>query len=197
MNRIAAALLLVLLATAVQAANVFIRDGASGSGADWSDALDDLPASLTRGNTYYIADGTYAGYTFDDDASGTTTITIKKCSASDHGTETGYVSTYCDGQANFSGQFAFTRPYYVINGAYRNDSDWKSTSSYGFRVQNFRASRLDGGHSPSTECSADNITVQYTHVGTSGTTFSGFYDGEGLYLAGFGDSGTKIGRAHV
>src|SRR5688572_27397587 len=67
------------------AENVYVRDGASGSGADWSDALDDLPASLTRGKTYYIADGSYAAYLFDDADSGTSLITIKKATGSDHG----------------------------------------------------------------------------------------------------------------
>lgn len=179
---------LAFAAFAANAVNHYIRDGGSGDGSSWSSALDDLPTSLIRGDTYYLADGTYSGHTFNDNASGTTLITIKKCTAADHGTETGYLSTYCDGKATFTGTFSFTRPYYLIDGAARNESNWKDHASYGFSIQAFRASRLDGGHVGS-DCSADNITVRYAHVGTSGTTFSTFYDGEGFYIAGFGDSG--------
>ena len=32
------------------------------TGNDWTD----LPASLVRGDTYYIADGAYTNYVFDD-----------------------------------------------------------------------------------------------------------------------------------
>lgn len=99
------------------AANVYIRDGGSGDGSSWSSALDDLPTSFTRGNTYYVADGAYGGHDFTTAASGTTVITIKKATASDHGTETGWSSTYGDGVATFSAQLAFTTAYWVFNGA--------------------------------------------------------------------------------
>lgn len=96
-------------------ANVYIRDGGSGSGAAWNDALDDLPASLTRGNTYYVADGSYAGYTFDDAVSGTTLITVRKATAGDHGTETGWDNAYGDGVATFN-NFIFSTGFYTIDG---------------------------------------------------------------------------------
>lgn len=185
--------ILALVCGSANAANWFVRQGAggSGTGADWTNAYTDLPTSLTRGDTYYVADGSYGGHAFTDAASGTSTITIKKCTTSDgvSSAAAGYVSTYCDGKATFTGTFSFTRPYYVIDGVTRNESNWKDHATYGFSIRNFRASRLDGGHVGS-DCSADNITVRYTHVGTSGTTFATFYDGEGFYIAGFGDSGT-------
>ena len=112
------AFLLLLFAGFAQAANLHIRDGATGSTcADWgSNACDTLPASLNRGDTYYIADGSYAGYTFDDNNSGTTRITIKKAIESDHGSSTGWLSTYGDGQAVFNGDFNFDRGYYTVDG---------------------------------------------------------------------------------
>lgn len=72
------------------AANHYILDGGSGDGSAWNNAWDDLPATLTRGDTYYIGDGTYGGYTFNDAVSGTDIIYIKKATAGDHGTETGW-----------------------------------------------------------------------------------------------------------
>ena len=54
-------LLVLLFCTPVQAANHYVRAGATGSadGTDWTNAFTDLPATLTRGDTYFVADGTY------------------------------------------------------------------------------------------------------------------------------------------
>src|SRR5687768_17254029 len=60
--------LCLFAASAALAADRYVRQGATGSGngSDWTNAYTSLPASLVRGDTYYVADGTYAGYTFDD-----------------------------------------------------------------------------------------------------------------------------------
>jgi hypothetical protein len=71
---------------------------------------------LTRGDTYYIADGTYGGYTFDDADSGSTWIYIKKATVSAHGTSTGWSDTYGDGTATFTGQFLIRTNYLEIDG---------------------------------------------------------------------------------
>src|ERR1700754_1598691 len=54
-----------------QAANHYIRAGSTGAqtGNDWSSAWPALPSTLVRGDTYYIADGTYSGRTFSTAAS--------------------------------------------------------------------------------------------------------------------------------
>lgn len=127
----ALATLILALAFVADAANVYVRDGASGSGADWSDALDDLPASLTRGNTYYIADGAYAAYTFDDAISGTTLITIKKATVADHGTSTGWSDAYGDGQAQFGHGVTFSTGYYLFSGV---SGSGLGTNDYGFQI---------------------------------------------------------------
>jgi hypothetical protein len=95
----------------------FIRDGGTSSTcSDWTDACDALPATLQRGATYYIADGAYSGYTFDDAESGTNYINIKKATAGDHGTDTGWNSTYGDGSADFNGAWTFRNGFYDIDG---------------------------------------------------------------------------------
>ena len=110
MNRHFSARLFPLVLTAcllpafAHAANQYVRPGATGAnnGADWANALSKLPASLTRGDTYYLANGSYGSYVFNTANSGASTITIKKAVESDHGTATGWSSSYGDGQSVFS-----------------------------------------------------------------------------------------------
>lgn len=113
----------------------YVRAGATGngSGSDWTNAYTSLPASLVRGATYYIADGSYAGYVFDDAQSGSTYIYIKKATASDHGTDTGWSSSYGDGQAEFS-PVSFSSGYYEIDGQTGGgNGSWDS--GYGIRIR--------------------------------------------------------------
>jgi hypothetical protein len=114
----------------------YVRAGATGAnnGTDWNNAYTNLPSSLVRGATYYVADGSYGSYVFDDAEDGTKWITIKKATVADHGTSTGWLDSYGDGQAVFT-QFGFGRSYYELNGQTRNESDWKAGASYGIRVQ--------------------------------------------------------------
>lgn len=155
------------------AANHYVRAGATGngSGSDWTNAYANLPTSLVRGDTYYVAAGKYSGHNFNDAVSGTLAITVKAATLADHGTDTGWVSSYV-GQATFGsdaggGILVFNQPYYVFDGQYRN-SDW--ISGYGFHVNNYN------GCTPVTSCapaistnsvidlSDHDITIRYTDV---------------------------------
>ena len=117
-----------------QSATKFVRAGATGnnSGTDWTNAYATLPSTLTRGDTYYLADGSYGSYTFDDANSGTTVITIKKATVADHGTETGWNSAYGDGQATFGSSLAFFSSNWVFDGVSGTDY----LPGHGFRVDN-------------------------------------------------------------
>ncbi len=172
----------VLLCVSVHAADVYIRDGGSGAGTSWSDALDDLPATLTRGNTYWVADGTYAAYTFNDAESGTSVITIKKATTSDHGTETGWSSAYGDGEAVFSGSgsiWIFSNGYYTINGQYGTAD---TAGSYGFRLYSTAArsgsTGLTGWNGTAGVTTITNVAISFvefdfdngTGTGSSGVT---------------------------
>jgi len=136
-----------------EAASKYVRPGATGnnSGSDWSNAYNGLPSALTRGDTYYLANGNYGGYTFDDANSGATTITIKKATVSDHGTDTGWTSSYGGGQAIFSGWQIYT-DYYTFDGQNRN-TDWRTggVNQYGITTGN---TRLDDGNGTG----GDNLT---------------------------------------
>jgi hypothetical protein len=130
---------LILLATIfgpayAQAADHFVRQGATGSGNgnDWTNAYTSLPSTLIRGDTYYIADGTYGSYTFDDPVSGSSIIYIKKATIGSHGTDTGWSNTYGDGQATFGNYLAFFSSNWVFDGVSGTDY----LPGHGFRVDN-------------------------------------------------------------
>ena len=131
---------LICSALQAQAADRYVRQGASGSGSgsDWSNAYTTLPGNLTRGDTYYIADGTYGGYSFDDANSGTTQITIKKATVANHGTSTGWSDAFGDGVAAFTGQINFATSNWVFDGVVGGGPD-RWTSGHGFKVTNMSA----------------------------------------------------------
>lgn len=147
-----------------EATNRYVRAGATGTnnGTDWTNAYVTLPATLVRGDTYYLADGSYGSYIFDDAVSGTTLITIKKATVADHGTSTGWLDTYGDGQAVFSGWEVYS-DYWIFDGQRRN-SNWRTggIDQYGIRVKvtGGKAIRLDNGGG----AGGDNLTFQYVDV---------------------------------
>ncbi len=144
------------------AADHYVRQGATGSGAgsDWTNAYTILPSTLTRGDTYYLADGSYGSYTFDDPNSGSVGIAIVKATASSHGTNTGWVDSYGDGQATFTHWNVYT-DYYTFNGVQRN-SDWQlgSVSQYGIRVAGASPLRIDNG----AGTGGDNLTFLFIDI---------------------------------
>jgi hypothetical protein len=133
MNRYGFILLLVVMPGMALSANHYVRAGASGnnSGTDWANAYTSLPATLVRGDTYYIADGNYSGYTFDDPASGSKVITIIKATQNNHGTDAGWSNSYGDGQASW-GLLNFNSSYWVFDG--QTGFGTGSQEPYGFRI---------------------------------------------------------------
>lgn len=132
-----------------EAANWHVRAGATGTadGSDWTNACTDFSgscavASLVRGDTYYVATGTYAALTLSKAESGTSVITIKGATVADHGTDTGWQATYsvssADGgaqaQFSFSGDrvISFTTSYWTFDG---NVGSGNTSSAYGFLLK--------------------------------------------------------------
>src|SRR3989338_570017 len=165
------------------AANQYVRAGATGtgSGSDWINAYTSLPATLIRGDTYYIADGNYATYTVDDAVSGTSVITIKKATTTDHGTETGWDSSYGDGQAAFTSPFNIITSYVVFDG---NVGSGSNSNSYGFSIATpancYQVNRMLGippvGY-PSLNITG--ITVAHTAIVNCGSAYD--YTQIGIY----------------
>lgn len=151
-------ILFLLSALSASAATKYVRAGAAGTGSgdNWTDAYTALPANLSRGNTYYIADGSYSGYTFDDANSGTTITTVKKATVADHGTSTGWSDSYGDGAAAFGGMSIQTS-YWVIDGATR--SGWNT--GYGFTVST--GSTIQFGQN--FTLAVTNVTMKYVQCG--------------------------------
>ena len=111
------AVLAVFLPFSCLAANHYVRAGATGSGSgnDWSNAYQKLPSTLVRGDTYYIADGSYGSYTFKTPKDGAKMISIKKATVSDHGTGVGWGNQYGDGVAHFT-NWTFDTGYWLVDG---------------------------------------------------------------------------------
>ncbi len=112
------------------------------SGSDWDNAFAGLPASLVRGGTYYVADGTYSGYTFDDPASGTEYITLKKATIADHGMDTGWQNSYGDGESVYDSiRFANTSCI-VLDGQAGNGFKIQYKAVGGFVVEMANSSHI-------------------------------------------------------
>ena len=93
------------------------------TGADWNNSYAGLPATLTRGDVYCLADGSYGKYTFTTAASGTTTIEVRKAQASVSDGCTALAgwngSTMGSSQAVFSngnGTLNINAPFFILNG---------------------------------------------------------------------------------
>ena len=124
-----------LLANYAFAADRFVRAGATGTGTgnDWINAYTTLPPTLIRGDTYYIADGNYGSYNFNDPLSGSSFIYIKKATIGSHGNDTGWNSSFGDGEALFSSSgnvFNVTTGYLDIDGQVGSGK----SAGYGFRL---------------------------------------------------------------
>lgn len=141
MNRILFLLLLFFAFRATDAAITYVLDGGSGSGTSWSDALDDIPASITRGDTVYIGDGNYGPHSFNDAEVDTERIVIMKATSliGGHGTDVGWNDSMGNGVASFSYSilvedsvvFTFSKGYYTIDGVTGADS-----TGYGIKIFN-------------------------------------------------------------
>lgn len=127
------------------AGNCYVRSAATGSetGADWTNAYKDLPATLTRGVTYWVGGGTYPPHVFNDPVSGTALITIKAPTIASHGTSTGWNGSY---QAQALWQMSANggpiwdvaqESYIVFDGSYCTPlANYPNicTSGYGFKL---------------------------------------------------------------
>lgn len=191
-------------------ANIYVRAGASGStGADWgANAYNDIPAmsAIARGDTVYVADGSYAAVTFDKAVSGSTVITIKKATVADHGTSTGWSDAYGDGQAVFAAQVWLKTDYWVFDGVSR--SGWRT--GYGFKVENNNGSNqpVNGtaavqtgdytGGAGANVGNASNITIKYVEINGSHDRTGGYNDYGLLWTYTHGRvSGNYLGYCYI
>jgi hypothetical protein len=140
----------------------YVREGAlgNGTGSNWINAFNTLPATLLRGATYYIADGNYSSYTIDDPVFGAQSITIKKATQLDHGTDTGWQTNMGDGVAAFSG-ITFGTSHLVLDGGKRDSP----IAGYGLKI----ASTTDQATLITVNGAQTNITIRYCELSGDST----------------------------
>jgi hypothetical protein len=99
----------------------------AGNGSEWTDAYTDLPSSLVRGATYYVAGSTscsYGPHTFNDAVSGTSVITIEKATATNSGNVAGWRASFGTAPAQWStigsngASWFIEQDYYNFEGSY-------------------------------------------------------------------------------
>jgi len=138
----------------------YVRAGATGNndGSDWANAWDSLPEVLERGHTYFIADGEYSGYVFDDPEQGDEYIYIKKATVDDHGTDVGWLSGYGDGYVEFTGTLYLNSGYLEIDG---QEGFFKGEDEpYGFRIN----CNSNNGFSVPDEMSFGHIKIKHVYL---------------------------------
>jgi hypothetical protein len=133
---------------------VSVSGSGSKTGADWSNSYQGFPSSPVRGDTYYLAAGSYGPLALNAAASGTATITIRTATAASHGPTNGWSDSYA-GQVVFNAGCTVSSGYWVLDGQTRG-SDWRS--SYGMKVDN---SSLHGGYGFYLNQGAGNLTFKY------------------------------------
>lgn len=162
------------------AGNCYIYASATGAGtgANWTDAYTGFgsgsgqvnPAAMTRGVTYWIANGTYGPPTFSSPVNGAEVITIMGASTTSHGPASGWNDSYA-GQAVFGvGETNFATGYWKINGQARG-SDWQSGYTIkfdlnGMDVQDGVINNLGSGGA------ASNLTFNYVEIRGSNMNYT-------------------------
>ena len=169
--------------SAEAASNHYVRSGASGnnSGSDWTNAYTDIPSTLVRGDTYYVADGTgYSGNGLNTPVSGTTPIYIKKCPSSSLKVDacqsvSGWSNNYGTGQAVFN-QINIGG----ANSSYPGYITMDGQVDYGFRINVPNAS--GGGNGITISCS-------------DGTNYAPGFTFSHIEMVGAGSDGNNWGFA--
>ncbi|WP_157272387.1 hypothetical protein [Azohydromonas aeria] len=184
-----------LMPAFASAANIYVRAGATGAGngSDWANAYTALPSTLVRGNTYYVAAGSYAGRTFSTAASGTTPITIKKATVADHGTNTGWNDAYGTGQAQFTSGLRFTSPYWVIDGQTGGGQANNWMGAFGFKV----TERGDANAILNFQSGGSFVTVRHVSLVGKGSVSSSGGSMSNDAVAVYGASNVTISHYHM
>lgn len=111
----------------------YIRSGASGSnnGSSWANAWTSFASvTWTRGDTYYLAGGTYnEDVTITKPVSGSSWIYVKKANANDNGGDAGYSSSFSSDVAVINGYLYLKDGYISFDGVTGSEK-----SGHGIRV---------------------------------------------------------------
>lgn len=146
----------------LSAADHYIWSGASGAGtgADWTNAWTAIGSHVTvRGDTYYIAGGTYnESPSLGSSLSGATVITLKKANAADNSGVAGWQSSFASTQAVINGTLAVNYGYVTVDGV-----TGSGFSGHGIKVYNASLSNVV------TLDNASNFVLAHLEVRGAGT----------------------------
>jgi len=165
------------------AANVCVGPSPSGngSGSDWNNIAEWSTVTLTRGNTYYLQDGTYGSKTLSIAISGQTYIYLKKARASAYGPTIGWSSTYGDGVATFdTASLTILSDFWDIDGATGGGPDGIQGAN-GVRMQDKPLRAVNGRVEPGQH--PGGIQVMERGVRTYKNYFANLLDLAGILLA--------------
>jgi hypothetical protein len=153
-------ILLLSIASFANAADFCVGPSATGSGngSDWTNQMQWSSFTPVRGNTYYLANGSYGSKTLSTAVNGTQLITIRKATVANHGPSDGWSDTYAQQFAG-TGQITITTHYWVIDGATRDETDWFDESAYGMKIT--RSGHTDIGIKAAVngQVEVNNITI--------------------------------------
>lgn len=165
-------------------AEYYILPGATGgTGDSWASPWGSLPAALTRGDTYWLGNGSFGSYTFDD--AGSTPIYIKKATVASHGKNDGWQDSYA-AQAVFTSWY-FTTGYYVIDGQTGGGpGNWRT----GFGIKVAAAPSNQEKVITFSGSGVTNVTFKHIDVGFTGGTAGTSATGDAVYSYQSGNSQT-------
>jgi hypothetical protein len=166
------------------AANICVAPVATGdgSGSNWNNRASWANIAFTRGNTYYLMEGSYGGKALNVPASGVTPIAIKKCAVGEPTCTAiaGWQATLGDGEAVFNGTFSIATSYWEINGttgggpgAWKSGHGFKWTSNAGTSMEYISIN--DG---------VSNVIVSHAKFEQVGNTEAVTGRADGIYDAG-------------
>ena len=178
-------LLMVLWVGSALAADHYIRAGAAGSGngSDWANAWPTFSAvTWTRGDTYYVAAGTYSeNVSIARAESGALYIYVRKATAAAHGMDVGWSGSYAEGQAEIDGTLYIGSSYIEVDGVTGSESSGHGIlvhySGCNPTVFNTGASvvQLTGGKN----------SIHLRHLEVAGCGFGTYASTDGIYQNNF------------
>ncbi|TAL67083.1 MAG: T9SS type A sorting domain-containing protein [Bacteroidetes bacterium] len=166
------------------AANHYIRAEATGAnnGESWTDAWTNFgEVTWTRGDTYYVAGGTFNENISIPSTSGTSWITIKKANVSDNGNEPGWEDYYATNQVVINGNITSLTGSVEIDGVTGSD-----TSGHGIKINvttSLNVVMLSNGTGPYhlSHLELKGPGFDYGSLGTDGIYYN--FGQKGFYVA--------------
>ena len=202
-------LFLLLLATSAWSATKYVTPNGSGNGASWSTAGGpSLVSNAAAGDIVYLAGGSYGpGLSVPASGSASAPIIVKRATAADHGSDTGW-SASMDAQAVFNSGWSITGKFVTVDG-----NCWKPPglpTKFGIKISHASGAKgIDAGGSPG------NLTVRNVDVNGPGinsskaeadgihfpsnSTISGasVHDTDALLFAWKGNTGSTIEYSYL